>query len=271
MSQLRDRTVVITGGTSGMGLETARLVLAEGGRAVITGRNPAKLEQAVADLTSSAGPMGPAGPAERLLALQSDTSDLGEIERAVDRVRGHFGGVHGLFANAGIGIFKPISELTEQDCDQLVDVNLKGLFFTVQKFLPLMQDGPAERDRSILLNASWTAHRGLLGAHLYSATKAAVQSLARTMAHELAEHGIRVNSISPGYIRTPIVEAIGMTQEQVDARAPEVPMERWGKPEEIATVAAFLLSPLASYVNGQDILVDGGLVGAHRSPAGEVV
>lgn len=260
-----DRTVLITGGTSGMGLETARLVLAAGGRAVITGRSEAKLEAAVADL-------GSVGTPDSLLALRSDASSIDDIARTADQVRQRFGTIEGLFANAGIGIFKPIEELTESDCDQLVGINFKGLFFTVQRLLPLMtSSGDDPADRSILLNASWTAHRGLLGAHLYSATKAAVQSLARTMSHELAERRVRVNSISPGYIRTPIVEAIGMTQEQVDARSPEVPAGRWGTPQEVASVATFLLSEAASYVNGQDILIDGGLVGAHRTPAGEVV
>ena len=268
MSHFNQKIIVITGGSSGMGLDTARLLLQQGANVVITGRSQAKLDTAVDELLADEGI-----ESDHLLALASDTAKLGDIDQVVAQVKERFGQVDGLFANAGIGIFKPIEELTEDDADLLVNINFKGLFFTVQKFLPLMQrQGDAVKtDRAILLNSSWTAHRGLLGAHLYSATKAGVLSMARTMAHELAEQGIRVNSISPGYIHTPIVEAIGMTQADVDARSPEVPMQRWGDGKEIATTAAFLLSPDASYITGQDMLVDGGLVGAHKSAASTVV
>lgn len=260
MIDFTNKTTVITGGSSGMGLETARRILQAGGNVVITGRTLSTLEEARTSLLQTN-----AEAVERLMIAQSDTSDLDSMSQMLEATKTRFGGIDHLFANAGIGIFKPLAELTVEDFDKLININLKGLFFTIQKAVPLMNDGG-----SILMTSSWTAHRGVAGAHLYSATKAALLSLTRTLTLELATRRIRVNSISPGYISTPIVQKIEMSQEAFDAAATQVPFERWGDSDEVATAAAFLLSDAASYIGGQDLIVDGGLVGAHNFKGGEV-
>ena len=260
MIDFTNKTTVITGGSSGMGLETARRILQVGGNVVITGRTLSTLEEARSDLLQTDSEF-----ANRLMIAQSDTSDWDAMGKLLEETRDRFGRLDNVFANAGIGIFKPLAELTVEDFDKLININLKGLFFTIQKAVPLMNDGGA-----ILMTSSWTAHRGVAGAHLYSATKAALLSLVRTLTLELASRRIRVNSISPGYISTPIVQKIEMSPEALNAAAAQVPFERWGDSDEVATAAAFLLSEAASYISGQDLIVDGGLVGAHSFKGGEV-
>ena len=260
MIDFTNKTTVITGGSSGMGLETARRILQAGGNVVITGRTLSTLEEARSSLIQTEQ-----NAANRLMIAQGDTSDLDSMRKTLEETKAKFGGLDNLFANAGIGIFKPLLELTAEDFDKLIDINLKGLFFTIQTAVPMMNDGG-----SILMTSSWTAHRGLAGAHLYSATKAALLSLARTIALELAPRNISVNSISPGYISTPIVQKIEMSQEAFDAAAAQVPLARWGDSDEVATAAAFLLSSAAGYISGQDLIIDGGLVGTHNFKGGEV-
>ena len=260
MIDFTNKTTVITGGSSGMGLETARRILQAGGNVVITGRTLATLEEARSSLIQT-----DADAANRLMIAEGDTSDLDSVVNTLEATQAQFGRLDNLFANAGIGIFKPLSDLTVEDFDKLININLKGLFFTIQKAAPMMNDGGA-----ILMTSSWTAHRGVAGAHLYSATKAALLSLARTLALELAPRRIRINSISPGYISTPIVQKIEMSPEAFNIAAAQVPFERWGDSDEVATAAAFLLSEAASYISGQDLIVDGGLVGAHNFKGGEV-
>ncbi len=233
-----------------MGLETARRILAEGGSVIITGRDQAKLDTAAKDLDGG----------DRLLAVRNDVADLTALDALMAAIRDRFGRLDVLFANAGGGIFKPIAEITEADFDSVVDINFKGVFFTIQRALPLMPGGS-----SVVINASWTLHRGNPGATVYSATKAAVHNLARTLAADLAPRGIRVNSISPGYIDTPLFSESALPAEQAAALRGRVATGRFGRPQEIADAVAFLASDEASYINGQDLVIDGGLVATFPS------
>ncbi|MEK2477133.1 glucose 1-dehydrogenase [Streptomyces noursei] len=250
MRPFTGKTVLITGGTSGMGLATARHFLAEGAQVAITGRNDDRLRQAAAQLDSS----------DRLLTVRADTADLSAIDTLVGEVRRRYGKLDVLFANAGIFDQKPTEEWSEEDFDRLVGVNFKGPFFTVQKALPLFRDGGA-----IILNASGALHRTFGTFSVYAATKAAVHNLARTLATDLAPRGIRVNSLSPGAIANETFNEQVMGEQGAAQIRAQIPLGRMGRGEEIAEVVAFLASDAASYLTGQDILVDGG---AHRSMAG---
>lgn len=244
MNRFQDKIALITGGTSGMGLATARRLLAEGAQVVITGRDSARLAAAVESLDNP------------VTTVVSDTGNLSDIDRLMATIRERYGRLDVVFANAGIGTFAPSAEITEADFDRTVDVNFKGLFFTIQKAVPLTGEGAA-----IVINSSWTINRGLPVASIYSATKAAVHNLARTLASELGPKGIRVNSISPGYIAT-AMSAESMGADGLRTAAAETVAGRLGESDEIAAAVAFLAGPDASYVNGQDLIVDGGLLGA---------
>ncbi len=245
MSKLTGKVAVITGGSTGMGLATARLFVAEGARVIITGRSQETLDAAVADIGHG------------LEAVQGDISKLDDLARLRDHVETAYGRVDILFANAGGGLLGPVGAVTERDFDRTVDTNFKGTFFTVQTLLPLMPDGG-----SIILNTSVAGSSGLPDFSVYSATKAAIRSFARTWTTDLKARGIRVNALAPGQIDTEIMRTAGLTQEQVDGFiaqvVPQIPLGRMGRSDEIAKVALFLGSDDSSYVTGVELTVDGG-------------
>lgn len=247
MTKLKDKVAVITGGSTGIGLATAKTFLAEGAKVIITGRTQATLDAAVTEINHS-----------NLTAITSDTSKLEDINILVDKVTSQFGKVDVLFANAGIAWFAPIEASNEAFFDAQFNTNVKGLFFTIQKFLPIFNNSG-----TIVLNASAVIHKGFVNGSIYSATKGAVRSFARTLSAELAPRKIRVNVVSPGPIETPIYSKMGMTEEQLNGMAAGmiemVPMKRFGVSEEVAKAVLFLASDDSSYVVGEEILVDGGI------------
>jgi NAD(P)-dependent dehydrogenase (short-subunit alcohol dehydrogenase family) len=244
---LEGRTALITGGTTGIGFATAERLIADGVQSlVITGQDTARLHEA-------AGRLG-----ERATPIQADVRSLPDLDKLAAAARQAFGGrLDILFANAGIGSFAPIEQVDQGFYDEQFEVNVKGLFFTIQKLLPLMSEGG-----SIILNASAVNAKGVPGGHVYFATKAAVRSLARTLAAELAPRGIRVNAVSPGLVPTPFVGKMGLPQEALDQFAgmvtAQAPLGRLGKPEEIASAVAFLAGSGAAYITAADLAVDGG-------------
>ena len=246
MKRLEGKVAVVTGGNSGIGLATAKRFLEEGAKVAISGRNQKTLDEAVHQL------------ADGVLAVRADTAQLTEVEKFLTAVHKKFGKIDILFINAGVAKFAPFTETPEALFDEQFDINIKGAYFTIQKAVPFLNDGA-----SIILNTSVAAATGTPGTSAYSATKAALRSLARTAAAELVERNIRVNAVAPGPIVTPIFGRTGLPQQAIDEFSKEivqtVPMKRFGQPEEVAGVVAFLASKDASYITGVEINVDGGL------------
>jgi NAD(P)-dependent dehydrogenase (short-subunit alcohol dehydrogenase family) len=245
MGKLSGKVAVITGGNSGIGFATAKRFAEEGADVVITGRRKKELDEAASAI------------GKNVLAVQGDVSVLADLDRLYATVKQTRGHIDILFANAGIGSFAPLGAISEEHFDQLVGINVKGLLFTVQKALPLFRDGG-----SIILNSSVAGRKGIAGFSVYNATKAAVRSFARTWTSDLKERKIRVNSISPGPIETPIFGKMGLSQDQLQEFSnflSALPLGRTGRPEEIASVALFLASDESSYITGVDLCVDGGL------------
>ena len=248
MSQrFKDKVAVVTGGNSGIGLATARAFLREGAKVAITGRSDATLKAAQKEL----------GP--DVLAIRSDASRISEIVSAMDKIKERFGRIDALFVNAGIGKFIPFEEVTEAFFDETMATNLKGLFFTVQKAVPLLTRGSA-----VVLNASINAHLGMPGSTVYGASKAAVVNLAKTLSADLLARGVRVNVVSPGPVATPILDRMGFPEEQTrqirDQITARVPLKRFGQPDEIAAAVLYLSSSESSFVVGTELVVDGGMI-----------
>src|SRR5215472_5904895 len=247
MKRLEGKVAVVTGGNSGIGLATAKRLQEEGARVAISGRNKQTLDEAVRTIGNG------------VLAVQADVSRPGELDKLYAEVNRTLGKIDVLFVNAGVAKFAPLADTSESLFDENFDINVKGAYFTIQKALPLLNDGA-----SIVLNTSVADQKGNAGSSAYSATKAAMRSLARTAAAELVGRGIRVNAVAPGPIETPIFGKTGLPKEQIEEFAKgfpaSVPMKRVGKPEEVAATVAFLASEDASYITGIEINVDGGLV-----------
>ena len=241
MSRLQGKTAVVTGGGSGIGLGAAKRFIDEGAFVYIFGRRQEVLDAAVARL----------GPNAR--AVKGSVTDLADLDRLYETVKAERGGLEILFANAGTGSFAPLGGITPQHYDQIFDVNVKGLIFTVQKALPLMKAGS-----SIILTGSSTGVMGTPQFSIYSATKAAIRNLARSWALDLRGTGIRVNVLSPGPTKTDLaLEVVG--EEAFEALGATTPLGRLADPIETGAVAAFLASPDSSYMTGGEVFVDGGL------------
>lgn len=244
--RLKDKVALVTGGNSGIGLATAKQLAAEGAKVIVTGRRREALDAAVGEISHGA------------VGLQGDVSKMADLDRIYAEIKAKFGHIDILFANAGVGAIAPFGQVTEEHFDREFNINVKGLFFTVQKALPLIRDGG-----SIILNASIAASKGLEAFSVYSATKAAVRSFARSWTTDLKDRKIRVNAISPGPIETPIFGKMGLTQEQVSEFGTQiigqVPMARMGQADEIAKTVAFLASNDSSYITGVDLSIDGGM------------
>jgi NAD(P)-dependent dehydrogenase (short-subunit alcohol dehydrogenase family) len=247
MPELSGKTVLVTGGGSGIGLAVAKRIVSAGGQVVLAGRNADRLSAAEKELDAG----------DRVLAVPTDVSAPDQLDALMSQVKSRFGGLHGVVANAGTGLHARLADVTEADFDQVVGTNLKGVYFTVQRSLPLLADGG-----SVVLVSSWLAHRGMAAGSLYAATKAAVLNLARSLAPELAERGIRVNTVTPGHVKTEMFDAVTGNDQVREFLRGQVTLGRIGDPLDIADAVVYLLSTESSYVNGQELVVDGGLVGS---------
>jgi NAD(P)-dependent dehydrogenase (short-subunit alcohol dehydrogenase family) len=240
------KVALVTGGNSGIGLAVAKGLVDEGARVVIVGRNAETVARSAGELGASAR------------GVVADTARLADLDRVIAATREFGGGrLDVVFANAGVGTFGPLAATTEAMWDSMVDINVKGVYFTVQKAVALMGRGGA-----IVLNASVAAGKGNVGSSVYAATKAAVRSFGRTIANELIEQGIRVNVVSPGPIETPIFDRAANPEQVAAIKAAMIarnPMKRFGTTDEVTAAVLFLASDAASYITGVDLLIDGGV------------
>jgi NAD(P)-dependent dehydrogenase (short-subunit alcohol dehydrogenase family) len=245
MSKLEGKIALITGGNSGIGLATAKRFVSEGAYVFITGRRNTELAAAAKEI------------ARNVTSVQGDVSKLDDLDRLFAQIKREKGKLDIVFANAGVAKYAPFGKITEELYDSIFNINVKGLLFTVQKALPLLPDGA-----SIILNASIVASKGLSANSVYSATKAAVRSFARTWTTDLRDRRIRVNAVSPGPIDTPglndLLASSETGQQRLKMISNSVPLGRLGTPDEIAKAVVFLASDDSSYVSGTELFVDGG-------------
>lgn len=246
MNRLKGKRALITGGSSGIGLETAREFLAEGARVAITGKNPATLESAHKELGSG------------VLVIAADSSEVAAQQGVADVIKKEFGGLDIVFVNAGVADLRPVEKWDETGFDRSFAINVKGPFFLIQALLPLLGT-PA----SIILNASVNAHIGMPNTSVYGATKAALLSLTRTLSGELIPRGIRVNAVSPGPISTPLYGKLGLSEGDLKSVSSsiknQVPAGRFGEPGEVAKAVVFLASDESAFTIGSELLIDGGM------------
>ena len=247
MGKLDGKIALVTGGNSGIGLATAKRFVAEGAHVYITGRRQASLDEALQEI------------GKNVTGVQGDVANLADLDRLFAQIKQEQGRLDVVFANAGGGEFVTLGNYTEEHFDNTFNTNVKGLVFTVQKALPLLPNGA-----TIVLNASIVSIKGMPAFGVYSATKAAVRSFARTWTNELKDRGIRVNVVSPGPIDTPALKGLGRTEEDLKALraglASGVPLGRMGESDEIAKAVVFLASDDSSFVAGVELFVDGGYV-----------
>ena len=245
MGKLEGKIALVTGGNGGIGLATAKQFVNEGAYVFITGRREPELAAAVKEI------------GRNVTGVQGDVANLGDLDRLFAQIKREKGKLDIVFANAGVARYAPLGSITEEFYDSIFDINVKGVLFTVQKALPLMPDGA-----SIILNASIAGSKGLATYSVYSATKAAVRSFARTWTTDLKDRRIRVNAVSPGSIDTPAARDLLASSEVGEKRkkmiADSVPLGRFGTPDEVAKAVVFLASDDSSYITGTELFVDGG-------------
>ena len=248
MARLQDKRALITGGTSGIGLETARQFLAEGARVAVTGTNPTTIEAARAELGSE------------VLFIRADAGSVSAQADVAAQIKDAFGQLDVLFVNAGVADLRPIDKWDEAGFVRTIDINLKGPFFLIQALLPIFAN-PA----SIVLNTSVNAHIGMAATSIYAASKAALISFTRTISGELISRGIRVNAISPGPIQTPLYGKLGLSEAELKATAAgilsNVPAGRFGTAAEVAKAIVFLASDESAFTVAAELLIDGGMSG----------
>jgi NAD(P)-dependent dehydrogenase (short-subunit alcohol dehydrogenase family) len=244
MKDLTNKVAVVTGGNSGIGYAAAKELVEQGAKVVITGRNKEAVDKTATELGVS--------------GVVADQSKLDQIDYLASEVKAKFGKIDILFLNAGLATFSPVETASEAHYDEIMDMNVKGVYFTVQKFLPILNDGG-----SIIFNTSVNAVLGMPDSSVYAASKAALLSLNKVLARELAPRKIRVNAVSPGPIETPLYGKLGLSEEQINGfgqiLGDRILLKRFGKAEEIAHVVKFLASDESSFITGSEITADGGL------------